>query len=52
MITKEDIKVLDVYFKSLETIPEELTKLAEKVQLMYVIQTANDNLMELMKDGE
>ena len=52
MITKEDITILDTYFKSLTTIPEELTKIASKVDLMNEIQTANDSLMELMKDGE
>lgn len=52
MITKEDVKVLNEYFNSLETIPEELTKIAQKVELMDEIQTANDSLMELMKDGE
>jgi hypothetical protein len=52
MITKEDISVLDTYFKGLTTVPEELTKLASKVDLMNEIQVANDSLMELMKDGE
>lgn len=52
MITKEDISVLDTYFKSLTTIPEELTKLASKVDLMNEIQEANDSLMELMKESD
>lgn len=52
MITKEDIALLDTYFKGLTAIPEELTKLASKVDLMNEIQEANDSLMELMKEGE
>lgn len=50
MITKEDISVLDTYFKNLATIPEELTTLANKIDLMKTIQDANDDLMELMKE--
>lgn len=50
MITKEDINVLDTYFKSLTTIPEELELLSEKVDLMNKIQKANDELMTLMKE--
>ena len=52
MITKEDVKALNIYFKSLETIPEDLVTIAQKIDLMDEIQTANDNLMKLMKDGE
>lgn len=52
MITKEDITLLNTYFKSLTTIPEELTKLASKVDLMETIQSANDDLMDLMKESE
>lgn len=52
MITKEDISLLNTYFKSLTTIPEELTKLASKVDLMETIQNANDDLMDLMKESE
>ena len=52
MITKEDINLLDTYFKSLSTIPTELTTLANKVDLMAQIQKANDDLMDLMKDSE
>ena len=50
MITKEDISVLDTYFKGLDTIPEELEVLSEKVDLMNKIQKANDELMTLMKE--
>lgn len=52
MITKEDISVLYTYFESLESIPEELTTIVNKINLMKTIQEANDDLMELMKDGE
>ncbi len=52
MITKEDIDLLNTYFKSLTTVPEELTKLASKVDLMDQIQKANDDLMDLMKESE
>lgn len=52
MITKEDITLLNTYFKSLTTVPEELTKLANKVDLMETIQNANDDLMDLMKESE
>lgn len=52
MITKEDIEILNTYFKSLTSIPEELTKIANKVDLMSQIQKANDDLMDLMKDSK
>ena len=52
MITKEDIDLLNTYFKSLTTVPEELTKIASKVDLMDQIQKANDDLMDLMKESE
>lgn len=52
MITKEDVVLLTTYFNSLTSVPDELTTLVQKLNLMKTIQTANDELMELMKDGE
>ncbi|MBR2705046.1 MAG: hypothetical protein IKE91_06230 [Clostridia bacterium] len=52
MITKEDVALLCDYFNELTSVPEELTTLVEKLNLMKTIQEANDDLMELMKDGE
>ena len=52
MITKEDVTLLCTYFNNLESIPENLTTLVTKLNLMKTIQDANDDLMDLMKDGE
>ena len=52
MIDKDDINALDVYFKSLATIPESLTVIAQKIDKANIINKAQDDLMELMKDGE
>lgn len=52
MINKDDINVLDVYFKSLATIPESLTVIVQKIAKANIINKAQDDLMELMKDGE
>ena len=52
MITKEDVTLLCNYFNALTSVPEELTTLVQKLNLMKTIQTANDDLMEIMKDGE
>ena len=52
MITKEDVVLLCNYFNELTSVPEDLTKLVEKLNLMKTIQEANDDLMDLMKDGE
>ena len=52
MITKEDVVLLCTYFNALTSVPEELTTLVQKLNLMKTIQTANEELMELMKDGE
>lgn len=52
MLNKDDINALDVYFKSLTTIPEELTKVAQKIDKANIINKAQDDLLELMKDGE
>lgn len=52
MITKEDIEILDKYFKTLTTIPEDLQKLSEKVELMNEIQIASDKLSNLVKESE
>ena len=52
MITKEDVTLLCTYFNGLTTIPEDLTTLVQKLNLMKTIQDANDDLMEIMKEGE
>ena len=52
MITKEDVVLLTDYFNALESVPETLTTLVQKLNLMKTIQTANDQLMEIMKEGE
>ena len=52
MITKEDVSLLVAYFDTLSEVPETLTTLIEKLNLMKTIQTANDELMEIMKEGE
>lgn len=52
MISKEDINALDVYFKSLQTIPESLTVVVQKIDKANIINKAQDDLLELMKDGE
>ena len=51
MITKEDIVLLCNYFNELPSIPEDLTTLVEKLNLMKNIQENNDDLMEIMKAG-
>ena len=50
MITKEDVTLLCNYFNGLTSVPENLTELVTKLNLMKTIQTANDQLMELMKE--
>ena len=52
MITKEDVTLLCTYFNGLTSVPEELTTLVQKLNLMKTIQDANDDLMEIMKEGE
>ena len=52
MITKEDVVLLTDYFNALTSVPETLTTLVQKLNLMKTIQTANDQLMDLMKEGE
>ena len=52
MITKEDVVLLTDYFNELGSVPETLTTLVQKLNLMKTIQTANDQLMDLMKEGE
>ena len=52
MISKEDINALDLYFKSLQTIPETLTVVVQKIDKANIINKAQDALLELMKDGE
>ena len=48
MITKEDVTLLCTYFNGLTSVPEELTALVTKLNLMKTIQDANDDLMEMM----
>ena len=50
MITKEDVNLLCAYFNALTSVPEELTELVTKLNLMKTIQDANDDLMDLMKE--
>ena len=50
MITKEDVTLLCTYFNELTSVPEELTALVTKLNLMKTIQDANDDLMDLMKE--
>ena len=52
MITKNDVTLLCTYFNSLTSVPETLTELVTKLNLMKTIQDANDDLMDLMKEGE
>lgn len=48
MITKEDVELLCNYFNGLTSVPETLTTLVQKLNLMKTIQDANDDLMEMM----
>lgn len=50
MITKEDVNLLCTYFNGLTSVPETLTTLVTKLNLMKTIQDANDDLMDLMKE--
>lgn len=52
MISKEDINALDLYFKSLDVIPETLTVVVQKIDKANIINKAQDELLTLMKDGE
>ena len=52
MLNKDDINALDLYFKGLDTIPEGLVKVAQKIDKANIINKAQDDLLELMKDGE
>lgn len=52
MISKEDIKALDTYFKSLTTIPSGLEIVVQKIDKANIINTAQDELIALMNDGE
>lgn len=49
MLSKEDIDVLDTYFKSLETIPLDLDVIAQKIDKINTINKANDDLILLMQ---
>ena len=51
MINKEDIKLIVGYFKE-NVIPSGLEKTIKKLELLLTIQNANDELSDLMKDGE
>ena len=52
MITKDDINKLDLYFKSLETVPTGLEVIVQKIDKANIINKADAELLELMKDGE
>jgi hypothetical protein len=52
MITKDDLNKLDLYFKSLSTIPTELTNIVAKIDKANIINKADAELQELMKAGE
>lgn len=52
MITKEDINKLDLYFKSLETVPTGLEIVVQKIDKANIINKADAELLELMKNGE
>lgn len=49
MLTKNDIDILDTYFKNLQTIPDELEIIAQKIDKLNIINNANDDLIELMQ---
>lgn len=49
MLSKNDVDVLDTYFKSLQTIPEELEIIADKIDKLNIINHANDELILLMQ---
>ena len=52
MITKDDINKLDLYFKSLEKVPTGLEIIVQKIDKANIINKADAELLELMKDGE
>lgn len=52
MITKDDINKLDLYFKSLEEVPTGLEIIVQKIDKANIINKADAELLELMKDGE
>lgn len=49
MLTKNDIDVLDTYFKSLQTIPDELDIIVQKIDKLNIINNVNDELIELIQ---
>lgn len=52
MITKEDYDALDTYFKSLESVPETLTKVVSKIDKINIMNKTNDELLALMNQGD
>lgn len=50
MLTKEEVNKLDLYFKSLQTIPTGLEKIVQKIDKLNIINKTNDELLILMKD--
>ena len=52
MITKDDLNKLDIYFKSLTTIPEALTNIVAKIDKANIINKADAELQVLMQNGE
>lgn len=49
MLSTNDIDILDTYFKSLQTIPDDLVIIAQKIDKLNIINHANNNLIELMQ---
>lgn len=49
MLTNSDINILDTYFKSLQTIPDDLDIIVQKIDKLNIINNANDDLIELMQ---
>ena len=49
MLSANDIDILDTYFKSLQTIPDDLDIIAQKIDKLNIINHANNDLIELMQ---
>lgn len=52
MITKEDINALDIYFKSLPTVPTGLEIIVQKIDKANIINKADAELLALMNPTE
>lgn len=49
MFLNNDIDILDTYFKSLQTIPDDIEIIAQKIDKLNIINHANSDLIELMQ---